>query len=902
MDIRPNSLLAALRHAVARLRAIFRGGELDRDFSEEIAAHLEMATEENIRNGMSREEARRQAALRLGGATSLQSRHRDERGFPLLEDLVQDLRFAARLMIKDRWFSGAAIAAIALGIGANTVGFTIVNAAFLRGFPFEEADRLRAISWRPNAGLRASSSYLDLEDWRSQTRSFSGIAAYSFGAINISDDRVVPEQTQGSWVTANHFDVLRQRPVLGRTFVAGDEQRGAEPVVIIGYEIWKHRFDLDPQVVGRILRVNGLPTTIIGVMPERMKFPDNAGSELWLPFVPTDAQMARDRRVLGVFGRLAPGISETAALAELDGIAQRVRSANPDQTKGLAGAKLETFVERFLGGAARPMLITVMGAVILVLLIACGNVANLLLSRAMYRAREVAVRRTLGATRWRIVRQLLIESIALSSIGGVFGLGLAWFGVGAFDAAIQASGAPFWLSFTMDYRVLMYVAAVCITTGVVFGLAPALQTSNASQHDAMKEGARGSVGSRRANRFGYSLIVGELALTVVLLCGAGLMLRSFIALYATEPGFVVDGLLRARTQLPPAKYPAADDRRRFHEQLLPRLEAIPGVQNVALATGVPPLGDEEWRFEVDGQRYTEDEDRWWTSTVAISPRYFDVLGVAINRGRALTAADGAPGAENVVISEAMAMRYFPGDDPIGRRIKFVPRGGTGAPSAEDATFVQPWRTIVGVSAPFLQGSADEAFRSSVVYVPLRQSASRRASVVVRSNLPPGDVMTAIRAAVQSIDVDQPVFNIETVAAIFENERLIFRIFSTLFGLLAGIGLVLSSVGIYGVMAYAVTQRTQEIGVRMAIGARRWDVTWLFLRRGLVQLALGLGIGLPAALGLASVARFQLVEIEPSDPVTMIGITIVVMTVALIACVLPARRAARVDPMNALRAE
>lgn len=888
-------MLTRLRHIGARVVAFVRGADLDRDFAQELESHLEMLTADHIARGMAPAQARRAARLKLGAGSSLASRHRDARGFRFLDDLVQDLRFAARLMIKDRWFSAAAVAAIALGIGANTVGFTIVNAAFLRGFPFEEADRLRAISWRPENGRRAPSSVLDLEDWRSQSRSFSGIAAYTFGAINIGDDRAAPQQTQGASVTANHFDVLRQRPVLGRTFVAGDDQRGAEPVVIIGYEIWKNRFDLDPGAIGRVLRVNGQPSTIIGVMPERMKFPDNAGSELWLPFVPTDAQLARDRRLLNVFGRLAANVNPTAAAAELDGIAQRIKSANPDHTKGLAGAQIETFVERFLGGAARPMLITVMGAVIVVLLIACANVANLMLSRSMYRTREVAVRSTLGATRWRIVRQLLIESVALSGIGGVVGLALAWVGVRAFDAAIQASGAPYWLSFTMDYRVLIYVVAVCVATGILFGLAPAMHVSSGNQHETLKEGARGSFGARRANRFGHVLIVGELALTLVLLCGAGLMLRSFMALYASEPGFVVDGLMRTRMQLPPAKYPTADARNRFYEQLLPRLEAIPGVRNVAIATSVPPLDDEEWRFEVDGRRYAEDERRPWTGTVAITPGYFDVLGVAITRGRGLNAADGAPGAENVAISQVMASRHFPGEDPIGRRIRFRPRDEPDSPP-------QPWRTIVGISAPFLQGSADEAFRSRVVYLPLQQSAPRTASVLVRSSLPPGDVMSAIRGAVQSIDVDQPVFNIETVAAIFENERLVYRIFATLFAILASIGLVLSAVGIYGVMAYAVTQRTQEIGVRMAIGAKRWDVTWLFLRRGLIQLALGIGVGLPAALGLAAVVQFRLVEIEPSDPVTMIGITIVVATVALVACVLPASRAARVDPVIALRSD
>lgn len=891
--------MATLKQLLARFRAFFRGSDLDRDFAAEMAAHLEMAAEENIRKGMTPLEARRQAALRLGGATSLQAQHRETRGFRFLDDLVQDLRFASRLMIKDRWLSAAAIAAIALGIGANTVGFTIVNAAFLRGFPFDEADRLRAISWRPDAGFRRPASVPDLEDWRAQSRSFSGIAAYTFGAINISDDHAAPEQTQGAWVTANHFDVLRQRPVVGRAFVAGDEQRGAEPVVIIGYEIWKHRFDLDPQIIGRTLRVNGRPSTIIGVMPERMKFPDNAGSELWLPFIPTDAQMARDRRLLNAFGRLAPGVSATVAATEFDGIARRIRSAHPDQTKGLAGGKLETFTERFLGGAARPMLITVMGAVIFVLLIACGNVANLLLSRSMYRTREIAMRSTLGATRWRIIRQLLIESITLSSIGGLLGLVLAWYGVRAFDAAIQAD-APFWLRFTMDYTVLLYVAAICIATGILFGLAPAWHLSSANQHETLKEGARGSFGTRRANRFGQALIVGELALTVVLLCGAGLMLRSFISLYATNPGFAVDGLSRMKMQLPPANYPTADARLRFFEQLQPRIEAIPGVQSAALSTSVPPLRDEEWQFEVDGRSYADDE-RPWTSTVKITPNYFDVLGVGITRGRALNASDGATGAENIVVGQVFADRHFGGEDPIGRRIKFVPRSeATALPS--DTAFAQSWRTIVGVSAPFQQGSSDDAFRSPVVFVPLRQAAPRTASLVIRSALPLGTIMTAARSAVQAIDADQPVFTIETIAAVLENERLIFRIFATLFGMLASIGLVLSAVGVYGVMAYAVTQRTQEIGVRMAIGAKRWDVSWLFLKRGLMQLLLGLAIGLPAALGLASLARFQLVEIEPSDPVTMIGITVVIIAVALTSCIVPARRASRVDPMNALRAD
>jgi predicted permease len=887
-------MLAWWRRLAARLRALTRSSSLDRDFAQELESHLEMLTADNIRRGLAPDEARRQAAVRLGAISSLQSHHRDERGFRVVDDLLQDLRFAGRLMARDRWFSAAAIAAIALGIGANTVGFTIVNAAFFRGFGLDDSDRLLAISWRPDTGRRMRASVIDLQELQVQARSFTEIAGYSLGAMNISDDHAAPEQTQGAWVTANHFDVLRLRPMLGRTFLPGEDRPGAEPAVIIGHEIWTNRFARDPQVIGRLLRVNGRSATIVGVMAERMKFPDNA--ELWVTFIPTDAQLARDVRVLSLVGRLADGVSSGQAAVEIDGIARRTIDAYPDATRGLRGGQVEAFGDRYLGDQARAMFITVMGAVVFVLLIACANVANLLLSRAMYRGREVALRYSLGATRWRIVRQLLIESVALAGLGGLAGLLLAIYGIRAFDAAVQTSQPPYWLQFTVDYRVLLYVAGICVTTGVLFGLAPALHVARESQHDALKEGARATTGNRRASRFGTSLIVGELALTVVLLCGAGLMLRSFIALYASEPGFAVDGLVRMRMQLPPSKYATVDARRQFFEQLQPRLAAIPGVQGAALTTSVPPLDDEEQRIEIDGRTYADEEGRPWVATVTASPHYFDVLGVPMKRGRSLTDPDGHVGAENVVISDVFAARYFAGEDPVGRRIRFVARNQGETGSAE------PWRTIVGVAAPFLQGSPDEAFRSPVVYVPLRQSAPGTVSIVIRSGLPPASVMQAVRSVVQAIDVDQPVFTVETMADVMAFERLVYRIFSTLFAVLAGIGLLLSAVGVYGVMAYAVTQRTHEIGIRMAVGARRADVWWLFLRRGFVQIGFGLLLGLPAALGLARLAQFRLVDIEPSDPVTMMTITFVLVTVAIGACLLPVRKATQINPVAALRAD
>ena len=885
--------MTPLRHFVARLRAFFSGGHLDREFSQELESHLEMATEENIRNGMTPVEARRQAAIRLGGATALSVRHRDVRSFRLLEDLAQDLRFAGRLMMKERWFSAAAILAIALGIGANTVGFSIIDAAFFRGFNFERAEELHAISWRPTRGRRLPSSILDVEDWRTAS-SFASVGAAGSGAINLSDDHAAPEQTQGSRVTANLFsDVLRQPALIGRTFAAGEDRQGAEPVVIIGYDIWTNRFARDPNIIGHILRINGNPATIIGVMPEGMKFPEE--SELWVPHIPTAVQLSREVRPLSVFGRLKPGVTRTQAATEIESIAQRIITDHPNQKKNVIGAQVETLVQRFLNGAAPRMFIVIMGAVSFVLLIACANVANLLLSRVMYRSREVAVRYALGATRWRVIRQLLIESIALSGLGALVGVSVARFGVRAFDAAIQASGAPYWLRFTVDYRVLFYVAAVCVVAGIIFGLAPALQVSRANPNDTLKDGARGA-GSRHAGRFGGIMVVAELALTIVLLCGAGLMMRSFTALYATPAGFDVNGLTRMRMQLPPAKYPDVEARRRFYDELLPRIDAIPGFQSAAMTTAVPPLRHESWRVIIDRSEQVEDDRRPFVSTVSVSPRYFETLGVGVARGRVIETGDSVPGSANVVINQLMADTFFPGEDPLGRQMRFVPRADE--PDAPP----QPWRTVVGVVPTFQQGVDDDAFRNAIVYLPYLNMPDRTASLMVRSALPPDRVMTAVRAVLKSIDADQPVFNIETIEHVFANERSIYRIFTWLFGMLAAIGLTLSAVGIYGVIAYSVTQRTQEIGVRVAIGAGRWDVAWLFLRKGLIQIGIALVIGIPVAVAVGAVARIPTVVIEPNDPVVIAGIALLISAVAVSACLIPVRKAAKVDPVIALRSE
>ncbi|HEX4914980.1 MAG TPA: FtsX-like permease family protein, partial [Vicinamibacterales bacterium] len=478
----------------------------------------------------------------------------------------------------------------------------------------------------------------------------------------------------------------------------------------------------------------------------------------------------------------------------------------------------------------------------------------------------------------------------------VAGLALAAVGVDAFDAAVQMAQPPYWLRFQIDFRVLLYLAATAVGAAVLFGLAPALHLSSTSQHDTLKDGGRGNVGNRRGNRFGNGLVVAELALTIILLCGAGLMLRSFLALYTLDPGFQVDGLMRMRLQLPPDKYPTAEARTRFFMQLMPLIEAIPGVAGSTLTSTPPPLDDEAWRVEIDGRPPMDDERRPSIGTVTVSPSYFDVLGVTIARGREFSSADGTPGAETAIISQAMAERHFPNEDPIGRQLRFVPR------EDEPNNPPQPWRTIVGVAAPFMQGSTEEAFRSSVIYLPFRQQPPRTASLIIRSALPPNQVMAAVRGAVETIDRDQPVFAVDTIASVIAFERLFHSLFGSVFGILAAIATTLSAVGVYSVMAYAVTQRTQEIGVRMAVGAQRHHVSWLFLKRALAQVAIALAIGLPGALALGQIVRFQLVNIEPSDPVTIVSISLAVIVVALASCVIPVRSAARVDPVIALRGD
>jgi putative ABC transport system permease protein len=877
----PNLILV-----VARLRALLTSKHLDREFGRELDFHVDMLIDENLERGMSPEEARRAAAVTIGGRRSLTLQHREVRGLPGLEAIGQDVLFACRLLAKNAGFTAAAVITIALGIGVNAIGFSIVNAAFLRGMPFENGKALHMVTWTAETSRRLKASFPEFELWRDRARSFSGLAGFDTAAMSLSDDHAPPEQVDGAWVTANAFEVLKQHPLIGRGFSADDGRSGAEPVVVIGASVWKNRYGSDPTIVGKAVRLNGRPATIVGVMPQGMRFPVTA--DIWAPLVPTDETALRSRRVLSLFGRLEA--EPKTAQGELEALARQELPPDPDATKGLVGIRVETFNDFFVGGKARPIFLVVMGAVCFVLLVACVNVANLLLSRSVSRGREMAVRVSMGATRARLVCQLLIESTVLSVLGAALGLWIAWFGLSYFDAALEGMGRPYWLTFTVDPLVVGYVGGICLLTTVLFGLAPALHIARTNPNDVLKDGGRGAVGSHRTRWMAGSLIVAELALTVVLLIGAGLMVRSFFNVYSIDIGVPSEGLMSMRVELPETKYPSRDARRQFFTQVEQRLSANPGFESVSVSTGVPPFDGGERLLEVDGQ--PPETGSRWVSTVTISRPFFATLRAPMLRGRGFQDIDGLPSHQNVIVNPQFADRMLPGEDPIGKRIRLKERNGSPG----------DWQTIIGVSMSIRHGSFQDFEPNSVVYSLSDREPPRSAALVIRSGLPPAVVMNTVRREVQAVDPDQPVLALQTVEQAITQASWPLRVFGALFAVFGIIALTLSAVGLYGVMAYAVSQQTQEIGVRMALGASWRQVAAEILLRGLRHLSIGLSIGVLGALALSRVLQNVLVLIEPADPGTFGAIALLLTVVAALACLIPARRAARVDPLTALRAE
>ena len=809
--------------------------------------------------------------------------------------LWQDVRFAARLLVKDRWFTLAAATALALGIAVNTAVFTFVNAVLIRGVPFEHPDTVMFVGTEDPRGRSMGVAYLDLEDWRAASRTIAGFSAYLGSTVNVSDEGRTPEQFQGSYVSGNLFQLIGQRAAVGRDFSAEDDRLGAAPVVLLGHGVWQNRYGGDPATIGRTIRVNSLPATVVGIMPPDMKFPNNA--DLWIPRaqLPVETRDAkRNVRNFNVVARLAPGVTIEQAQAEMKSIGTRLSKDFPDSNKDIS-PRVVRYSDEVNGGPIRVVFLTLMGAVAFVLLIACANVANLLLARAAHRAREVSVRVSLGASRWRIVRQLLIESLLLALISGVAGLGLSVVGVRWFDLATQDVGKPYWIKFTMDASVFGFFALVSLATGIVFGLAPALHVSKTNVNDVLKEGGRSGTAGIRARRWTQALIIGELALTLVLLAGAGFMMRIFFTLYRLDVGMDTSDLLTMRMYLPLTKYPQPGQRVTLMEQFEERLKNIPSASVSALMTNTPLGGGFRRMLNVEGRQPPPPGERLpEVTSLSVSDGYFETLGIRLLRGQSFARADGLPGHETAIVNQRFATLHFPGDDPIGRRFKLV----VDPPAGPEP----PWLTIAGIAPNVRQRGIQDREPDAVAYVPYRSDPQRGLALMVKTHGDAAAVTPLVRDALRAIEPDLPLFQVQTLDVELARQRWPFRVFGSMFAMFAFIALVLSAVGLYAVTAYSVTQRTQEIGIRMALGAQPEQVWWLILRRALIQIAIGLAIGLPAAYGVGRLLQSLLVQTSPSDPLTLVTIVAVLIAVSVAACYWPAHRATRLDPVVALRYE
>jgi predicted permease len=809
--------------------------------------------------------------------------------------LLQDLKFAARLLVKDKGFTAVAAMALALGIGVNATVFTFVNAVLIRGLPFDDPDRIMSLGTRDGRARDRGLSYLEFQDWSRGNRSFSGMAAFNDSTMNVSDEGRAPERFDGAYISANAFKLIGEKPSIGRDFLPEDDRSGAAPVVLLGNGIWKNRYGSDPAVIGRTIKVNEQPATVIGVMPEGFKFPVNA--DIWVPIVNQAglADQKRDARNFEAFGRLAPGVSVGQAQTELNAVATRLAHDFPATNKAVT-ATVMTFNERYNGGQIKLIFLSLMGAVGFVLLIACANVANLLLARSANRSREISVRVSLGATRFRIVRQLLVESLLLAIISGILGLGLSLVGIRLFDAAVADVGKPYWIQFTFDARVFGFLAAICLGTGVIFGLAPALHVSKTDINEVLKEGGRSGSGLR-ARRWTGTLIVVELALTLVLLSGAGFMMRSLLVLYQRDVGVETSHLLTVRLQLPNRKYTTPEQRRDFYKRLEDRLAALGNVQASTIATNPPMGGGNPRQLVIEGREPTAGEQPQTVTQVMIGSRYFETVGLQIARGRAFDELDGTPGHESAIVNQRFVAMHFPGEDPIGRRIRLTPDG-----PPQGAAVTSTVVTIVGISPTVRQRNSQEVLADAVVYVPLRSQAPPFAILMLRTPGDPAALTPAVREEVRALDPDLPLFGIRTLDQALAQGRWQYQVFGTMFSVFALIALALSAVGLYAVTAYSVSQRTQEIGVRMALGAQAPQVWWLILRGSLMQLTIGLTIGFAGGLGVGKLLDSVLVKSGSRDAVTLTAIAGLLTVVSLAACLWPARRATRLEPVTALRYE
>jgi len=892
-----------MRNLLRRVWYIAKGRHHELDLADELAFHREMKAQELRDRGIGETEIAAMTRQAMGNDLRSRQEARDVWVWPWVQDTSQDARFAVRMLLKDRRFTAAAVLALGLGIGLNNAVFTIVNTAMFKDVPFAEPGRLIDVRLLDIRGMGPVSAP-DYREWRDTAKSFEGLGAHAGGTMNLSDAHASTERLRGAYLSANVLRLLRTTPVAGRGFLPEDERPGAESVTLLSHEVWQSRYGGEP-IIGRAVRVNGAPSTIIGVMPKGFAFPMLA--QAWQPLsaLPGFDSAGRNRRMLGVLGRLADGTDLPAASAEMQTIAATIAQANPETHKDLRLSVMtlgdSTIVTRRDGG----ILATLMGAVALVLLIACANVASLLLARSAHRSREIAIRTSLGATRWRVMRQQLVECGLIALMASALGLWLSIFGArqiaqafGVYEAGAPGGAViPYWVDLSFDGAAWLFLGAVALFTSLAAGLVPAWHLSRTNVNDTLKDGGRLGSATFRARRMTGGLLIAQLALTVILMSAAGLLTRSFLALYFKDLVLDTRGVVTARIALPPGKYPTRVAQQQFLDRLDERLAATPALAAATMSSDTPlmPLGFLLSPLEVEGREALPVSERPLTFAVTVGPRYFDAIGLTVTRGRVLAAIDGMAAREGAVVNERFAARFFPDGEALGQRIRIT------TPTTDNEA---PWFTIVGITRTmptFIRSEETEA----AVYLPINAEPRphRNVSVIARATDAGAGValaVEALRAQVSAIDPDVPVFAVQTLAEAAAMGRKSNRMIGSWFGTIAAIALVLSVVGLYALTAHGVAQRSQEIGVRMALGARSTQVVWLFLRRTLIQLALGLSLGLAGATAIGTLPFFS--GTNPRDPITLGLVSLVLVVVAIGASVWPARKAARIDPASALRAD
>ena len=857
------------------------GRRRDDELDEEIRGHLRMAVLERVERGETPEQAEAAARREFGNEVLVREVTREMWGWVWLRQFGQDLRYGLRTMRRSPGFAAVAVLTLALGIGANTAIFSVVNAVLLRPLPYRDPARLVTVlhdGWKPVA----PANFLD---WREQSSSFESIAAAQLWSLTMTG-RDRPEQLELLQTSAEMFHVLGVEAALGRTFAAGEDRPGREHVVVLSHGFWQRRFGAARDVVGQQVTLDGEPYTIVGVMPPGFQFAPfwATHAEAWVPL--NLGRRLNDRRgqSLRVFARLKQGVTLGQAQAEMEAISRRLAEQHPRENEGLT-VSVDPLHEKVVG-KSRPALLVILGAVGFVLLIACANVANLMLARSALRQREIAVRIALGAGRWRVVRQLLTESLVLSLAGGAAGLLLAYWSNTAL-ASLGPETLPRVRTASLDGGVLLFTLGLSVLVGLLFGLAPALRSTKTDLTESLKSRAQGSARGRRHERVRQLLVVGEVAVSLVLLVGGGLMMRSFLRLTSVDPGFDPRGVTTATVPLAGPRYATDEQRAAFFGRLTTQLSSLPGVQSASAINHIP-LGGDVWTygFTVEGRPATPDAERPSAVYRVVRPDYFRTMGAALLKGRDFTERDDANAPGVVIVNEAFARRQWRGEEPLGKRITVNGEAKT--------------REVVGVVRDLKQGEwASEP--QPEMYLPHPQAASPRSmTLVIRASSDATELGPEVRREVWAIDSDLPVSRVAGMEDVVSESVGQQRFNTLLIGLFAATALILAAVGVYGVMSHAVAQRTHEIGVRVALGARGRDVLGMIIRQGLGLTLAGLAVGLAGALALMRVMKSLLYEVSATDPLVFGGVAAALTLSALLACYIPARRATKVDPMVALR--